>query len=174
MAYWLLKNHNSTKRLRKHFPVPPDDHSSKKPWIRMTNCNMNAMSQFQWWHSLRNLMSYFDGLIWLAYLRRNNLVQFFNDKTRVCFGARDHWRLRSLAAAHLLYFECVWCLCITTPDVRPSDALHAPYCLTLYCWGGDIFFLHHHETPQTIKLKLLEFKDTSLGHIFQVKPVVTF
>ena len=41
--------------------------------------------------------------------------------------------------------------------------------------GGDsaplVFFFHHPETPQAIKLKLSDFKDTSLRHILQVIPV---
>ena len=44
--------------------------------------------------------------------------------------------------------------------------------------GGKIrpllFSLHHPKTAQGIKLKLFDFKDTPLRHIFQVKPVVTF
>ena len=34
-----------------------------------------------------------------------------------------------------------------------------------------LFFLHHPETAQGIKLKLSDFKDTPLRHILQVKPV---
>ena len=34
-----------------------------------------------------------------------------------------------------------------------------------------VFFFHHPETPQTIKLKLSDFRDTSLRHILQVIPV---
>ena len=41
--------------------------------------------------------------------------------------------------------------------------------------GGKIrpllFFLHHPKTAQDIKLKLSDFKDTSLRHILQVKPI---
>ena len=41
--------------------------------------------------------------------------------------------------------------------------------------GGKIrpllFFLHHPKTVQGIKLKLSDFKDTSLRHILKVKPV---
>ena len=34
-----------------------------------------------------------------------------------------------------------------------------------------LFFLHHPKTAQDIKLKLSDFKDTSLRHLSQVKPV---
>ena len=34
-----------------------------------------------------------------------------------------------------------------------------------------LFFLHHPETSQVIKLKLSDFKDKPLGHFLQVKPV---
>ena len=42
--------------------------------------------------------------------------------------------------------------------------------------GGEqntplLFFLHHQKTAKGIKLKLSGFKDTSLRHILQVKPV---
>ena len=41
--------------------------------------------------------------------------------------------------------------------------------------GGKIhpllFFLHHPKTAKAIKLKLSDFKDTSLRHLLQVKPV---
>ena len=44
--------------------------------------------------------------------------------------------------------------------------------------GGEyaplLFFLHHPETAQGIKLKLSDFKDTLLRHILQVKPVRYF
>ena len=50
--------------------------------------------------------------------------------------------------------------------------------LTLsYLWGGGgkirplLFFLHHPETAEGIKLKLSDFKDTLLRHFLQVKPV---
>ena len=41
-------------------------------------------------------------------------------------------------------------------------------------WGGDtllMFFLHHPETPQAIKLKLSDFKDIPFGYMLQVMPV---
>ena len=47
----------------------------------------------------------------------------------------------------------------------------------LPCGGGGVkyapllFFLHHPKTAQDIMLKLSDFKDTLLRHIFQVKPV---
>ena len=34
-----------------------------------------------------------------------------------------------------------------------------------------MFFFHHPETPQVMKLKLSDFKDTSLIHILNVIPV---
>ena len=34
-----------------------------------------------------------------------------------------------------------------------------------------MFFFHHPQTPQAIKLALFDFKDTSLRHILQVIPV---
>ena len=34
-----------------------------------------------------------------------------------------------------------------------------------------MFFFHHPETPQAIKLKISDFKDTYLRHILQVIPV---
>ena len=34
-----------------------------------------------------------------------------------------------------------------------------------------LFFLHHPKTPQSIKLKLSDVKDTPLRHILQVKPL---
>ena len=49
--------------------------------------------------------------------------------------------------------------------------------LTLSYGGGGggicplLFFLHHPERAQSIKLKLSDFKDTPLRHILQVKPV---
>ena len=48
----------------------------------------------------------------------------------------------------------------------------ASCCLTLSYWGGGgggvLFFLYHPQHPQAIKLKLSDFKDTSLEHILQI------
>ena len=42
--------------------------------------------------------------------------------------------------------------------------------LPLAYFTSFMFFLHHPKTAQGIKLKLSDFKDTSLRHLLQVKP----
>ena len=46
-----------------------------------------------------------------------------------------------------------------------------PLTLSYIGRGGVVFFFHRPETPQAIKLKLSDFKDTFLRHILQVIPV---
>ena len=61
---------------------------------------------------------------------------------------------------------------------KKKAPLKASMVLTLSYLGGGrgkirslLFFLHHPKTAQGIKLKLSDFKDTPLTHLFQVKPV---
>ena len=61
--------------------------------------------------------------------------------------------------------------------LKTRTDVHLVFSLTLSYPGGGVkyapllFFLCHPETAQGIKLKLSDFKDTLLRHIFQVKPV---
>ena len=69
----------------------------------------------------------------------------------------------SVEKALASYFNAVVCYLALNP-ILPGGGGKAKYAPLL-------FFLHHPKTAQGIKLKLSDFKDTHLRHIWQVKPV---
>ena len=89
----------------------------------------------------------------------------------------SHIILVCVTMNHLIFKQCTYFFYSIKMHFSRLITIGIPIILTLsYTWGGSadstplMFFFHHPETAQAMKLKLSDFKDTCLRHILQVIP----